>query len=168
MSTSADGPGAYSHASAGNNQNQYYQQSPNYAHQAPPYGGRQYQQPFAPQYQYSQSPQQNQFYGQPTPPPQPNQSQEGFVRNVPIVLEETGTPVRVETSAAPPPTPPTSQTGSTKARPEPLNKESFASNEPIPMPCPPQCASQNQQQPQQHSGEYLIASSFGIPKINSK
>ncbi|XP_055313779.1 BAG domain-containing protein Samui isoform X2 [Sitodiplosis mosellana] len=144
MSTSADGPGAHASASAGNNQNQYYQQSPNYAHQAPPYG-RQYQQPYAPQYQYSQSP--------PPPPPQPHPSQEGFVRNVPIVLEETGTPVnkvRAETSAAPA-TPPTSQTGSNKARPEPLNKESFASNEPIPMPCPPQPGSQNQQQPQQHS-----------------
>lgn len=152
MSTSADGQGAYANASAGNNQNQYYQQSPNYGHQTPQYG-RHYQQPYGQQYQYSQSPQQNQFYAQtpPQPPPQPQQqpqhtSQEGFVRNVPIVLEETGTPVNrsTETSA-----PPKTQTGSNKSRPEPLNKESFASNEPIP--CPPPPSSQNQQP--QHSGK---------------
>ncbi|XP_031626958.1 BAG domain-containing protein Samui-like [Contarinia nasturtii] len=158
MSTSADGPGAYAGAAAGNNQNQYYQQSPNYAHQTPQYG-RHYQQPYGQQYQYSQSPQQNQFYAQapPPPPPQPQPQQqqqqqhtpqEGFVRNVPIVLEETGTPVNRSTeTGAPPPT--KTQTGPTKTRPEPLNKESFASNEPIP--CPPPPASQNQQSQPQHS-----------------
>lgn len=143
MSTSTDGPGAYANAAAGNNQNQYYQQSPNYgAHQAPPTYGRQYQQPYGQQYQYSQSPQQNQYYTnqpqQQAPPPPPQQQQEGFVRNVPIFFEGSKTPVSTA--------PPAAQSGSNKARPEPLNKESFASNQPEPQ----------QSQQQQHSGKQVF------------
>lgn len=155
MSTSAEGPGAYASASAGNNQNQYYQQSPNHA---PPFT-RHYQQPHAQQYQYSQTPQQNQYYANIPPSQQQQQpeqrqhhhpSQEGFVRNVPIVLEETGTTVNhaFETGSAQPPTPPTALN---KPRPEPLNKESFPTNESIP--CPPPASHDQSQSQQQHSGE---------------
>lgn len=144
-------------ASASTGNDQYYQQSPNYgAHQA-----RNYQQPYG----WSQSPQQNQYHANsqqqqqpqhqapPPPPPAPQQhaSQEGFVRTVPIVFEGTGSPINrtSETGSAP--------AGSNKPRPEPLNKESFAQNQPIPsdqpIPCPPP-SSHNQQQPeQQHSGK---------------
>lgn len=173
MSTSTDGPGAHANASAGNNQNQYYQQSPNYAPQAPPYGTRNYQQPYGQQYyQYPQSHQPNQYYGNqatspPPPPPQPTrqpqpttQSPEGFVRNVPIVLEETGTPVpraaAAATNVAAAASPPSS---SNKVRPEPLNKDSFGQNQPTPsdqpIPCHPP-PSHTQQTDQQHSGELLL------------
>lgn len=167
MSTSTDGPGAYANTSAGNNQNQYYQQNPNYAHQAPPYG-RNYQQPYGQQYyQHPPSHQQNQYHGKQaaSPPPQQQPQPEGFVRNVPIVLEETGTPVPRAAAAATnvAASPPTAS--SNKTRPEPLNKDSFAQNQPIPadqpIPCPPP-PSHNQQTDQQHSGEFLRIS-FLLP-----
>lgn len=163
MSTSTDGPGAYANASAGNNQNKYYQQSPNYGGQQAPQYGRQYQQPYAQQYQYSQSPQQNQYYANSPPQHGPQHApqhapQEGFVRTVPIFFEGSQVPItranennsaQAAPAQAAPPT--TSQSGSNKSRPEPLNKESFASNQPIPCPEPP--SNKQQQSEQQHSGK---------------
>lgn len=119
--------------------------------------GRQYQQPYG----WSQTPQQNQYYANtkqqapqqvPVPPPpqqqqQQSSSQECFVRNVPIVFEETGTPISRTTESNS--SAPTSQAATNKPRPEPFNKDSFASNQPIPsdqsIPIPPHQSTDNQQ-----------------------
>lgn len=148
-----------------NHSNQYYQQSVPAA--GGPQYGRQYQQPYAQQYSHAQP--QHQTPNQPHPK---QTSHESYVRNVPIVFE--GTPINRtadtasgsgQASSSSPPPPPQQQqqqqqqTASAKPRPEPLNKDSFASNQAIPCPPPPahnQPVQQHLQsdQQQQHSGEF--------------
>lgn len=178
-----------------NQNNQYYQKpcpTPNYA-SAPQYG-RPYPQPYAPQ-QYSpaqaQPQPQNRHPAAATTSssssssnqPHPKQtSHESYVRNVPIVFETTGTPINRSAadaasgsgvSSSSPPPPPPQQMASGKPRPEPLNKDSFASNQPIPCPPPPahnQHAQQHHPDQQQHSGEHSFSnlSRSQIIKLSTK
>lgn len=134
MSTSANGPGAFASAAAGNGPNQYYQQSPNQQYY-------QQQNPYAGPYTHS-APQPNQFHYQqqqpPPPPPPPSNQGDNFVRHVPIFFEGSNVPVTQTTStqATSPPTRP---------RPEPFqSREAFHQTQQ-----PPQ--QQESQPPQQES-----------------
>lgn len=141
MSTSAEGPGAHASASARNNQNQYYQQSPQYED---PHG-RQYQQhPYAQHYSPQPEPQPNQH----TPPQQSTQTSQG-VRNVPIFFEGSNKPVNRSNENVPKAFAQATSTATNKPRPEPLNKESFSANDPIPATAPPNSTLQTDHQ---HSG----------------
>lgn len=137
-STSANGPGAFASASAGNNAQQNYQQTP---------------QNFGRQFHHQQQPFPHQ-YGYQTQPPQQTHFDESNARTVPIFFEGN-VPVSRTTANASAQAP--SQNAnqqqqhvpSNKARPEPFNKEAF-------QPQPEQ-----QQQPpqgeQQHSGKYQLS-----------
>lgn len=143
MSTSADGPSAHAGASAGNDPNLYYQQSPHYEE---PYG-RQYQQhPYVQHYSPQPHPNQN------APQQQSTQTTQG-VRNVPIFIEGSNVPVNRSNENVPQAYAKATSAAVNKPRPEPLNKDSFELNDPIPAPA--------SQEEHQHSG--MIQTIITVP-----